>query len=93
MTDRQFNKIVFLEYMLPEMGEDPRSGGLVVSDVAFAAVTDPGSAGALHRLYADLDFNRRHTEMVIVLISFLIMQILYFFIRGQYLRKLKQPLI
>ena len=32
-------------------------------------------------------------EMGIVLISFLMMQVMYFFIRSQYLRKLKQTLI
>ncbi|SEM31012.1 putative ABC transport system permease protein [Paenibacillus sp. cl141a] len=206
------------EYLLPEMDDDSRFGGLVVSDDIFAAVTVPvrqerytgfyvddftetegivphlapggavryemdrsfalavsGTLFALRdslynmllfaallvgtvffiaagsflyfRLYADLDFDRRHyatisrlgmtdrefrrivtgqlsllffvpiglaivhsifafialqsyfylsiaAEMGIVLISFLMMQVLYFFfIRSQYLRKLKQTLI
>lgn len=206
------------EYLLPEMDDDSRFGGLVVSDEAFAAITNPvrlerytgfyvddftetegivphlaprgavryemgqpyalavsGTLFALRdslynmllfaallvgtvffiaagsflyfRLYADLDYDRRHyatisrlgmtdkefrrivtgqlallffvpiglaivhsifafvalqsyfylsiaAEMGIVLISFLMMQVLYFFfIRSQYLRKLKQTLI
>lgn len=206
------------EYLLPEMDDDSRFGGLVVSDETFAAITNPvrlerytgfyvddftetegivphlaprgavryemglpyalavsGTLFALRdslynmllfaallvgtvffiaagsflyfRLYADLDYDRRHyatisrlgmtdkefrrivtgqlallffvpigvaivhsifafvalqsyfylsiaAEMGIVLISFLMMQILYFFfIRSQYLRKLKQTLI
>lgn len=206
------------EYLLPEMDNDSRFGGLVVSDEAFAAITNPvrlerytgfyvddftktegivphlaprgavryemdqpyalavsGTLFALRdslynmllfaallvgtvffiaagsflyfRLYADLDYDRRHyatisrlgmtdkefrrivtgqlallffvpiglaivhsifafvalqsyfylsiaAEMGIVLISFLMMQVLYFFfIRSQYLRKLKQTLI
>lgn len=206
------------EYLLPEMDDDSRFGGLVVSDEAFASITNPvrlerytgfyvddftktegivphlaprgavryemgqpyalavsGTLFALRdslynmllfaallvgtvffiaagsflyfRLYADLDYDRRHyatisrlgmtdkefrrivtgqlallffvpislaivhsifafvalqsyfylsiaAEMGIVLISFLMMQVLYFFfIRSQYLRKLKQTLI
>jgi putative ABC transport system permease protein len=206
------------EYLLPEMDDDSRFGGLVVRDATFAAITDPvrqerytgfyvddftktegivphlaprgavryemgqpyalavsGTLFALRdslynmllfaallvgtvffiaagsflyfRLYADLDYDRRHyatisrlgmtdkefrrivtgqlallffvpiglaivhsifafialqsyfylsiaAEMGIVLISFLMMQVLYFFfIRSQYLRKLKQSLI
>ncbi|MGG4104026.1 ABC transporter permease [Paenibacillus lautus] len=206
------------EYLLPEMDDDSRFGGLVVSDEAFAAITNPvrlerytgfyvddftetegivphlaprgavryemgqpyalavsGTLFALRdslynmllfaallvgtvffiaagsflyfRLYADLDYDSRHyatisrlgmtdkefrrivtgqlallffvpislaivhsifafialqsyfylsiaAEMGIVLISFLMMQVLYFFfIRSQYLRKLKQTLI
>ncbi|MCT1402208.1 ABC transporter permease [Paenibacillus sp. p3-SID867] len=206
------------EYLLPEMDNDSRFGGLVVSDETFAAITNPvrlerytgfyvddftktegivphlaprgavryemgqpyalavsGTLFALRdslynmllfaallvgtvffiaagsflyfRLYADLDYDRRHyatisrlgmtdkefrrivtgqlallffvpiglaivhsifafvalqsyfylsiaAEMGIVLISFLMMQVMYFFfIRSQYLRKLKQTLI